>query len=394
MKFLFIGSISPKCIIDELLENGVYAEYAADTFQRALLSGFEDNGCDIDLITAPSMMSYPQYGRFIQKGFSFSKNSGDNYSGESVGFINLPVVKLVCKFINISSLLRKKELSNMPIVIYGATSFQLLATTIFARKCKKYLIVPDLPEFMSGSKNIIYRLLKRIDRYIINYTLNYIDGFVLLSRAMAVPMKVGNKPQVLVEGLYTSQDNNASLLSVASKQEKVVLYTGKIEERFGLRDLLEAFTQIEGDEYRLWICGGGETDILDEYIGKDSRITYFGTLPREKVLKMQREASLLVNPRHSNEEFTKYSFPSKTMEYMASGTPTLMCKLESIPESYHKHLFFFEDESIAGMRCRIQELLDSPQGEMRRFGESASRFIIENKNAKVQTLKIVEMIKR
>lgn len=394
MKFLFIGSISPKCIKEELLENGVYEEYAADTFQQALLSGFEDNGCEVDLITAPSMMSYPKYGRFMQRGFSFSRECRDDFNGESVGFINLPVVKLVCKFINLSFLLRRKKLLDMPIVIYGATSFQLLATTIFARKNKKYLIVPDLPEFMSGSKNIIYRALKRIDRRIINHTLKYIDGFVLLSKAMAAPMKVGNKPQVLVEGLYTPQDKNVSWSSVVDKHEKVVLYTGKIEERFGLRDLLEAFSQIHGDEYKLWICGGGEVEMLKEYISKDDRIVYFGTLPRESVLKKQREATLLVNPRHSNEEFTKYSFPSKTMEYMASGTPTLMCKLESIPESYHRHLFFFEDESIAGMRCRIQELLDSPQGEMRRFGESASRFIIENKNAKVQTLKIVEMIKK
>ena len=38
-----------------------------------------------------------------------------------------------------------------------------------------------------------------------------------------------------------------------------------------------------------------------------------------------------VNPRQNNEEFTKYSFPSKTMEYLASGVPVVAYKLDGIP---------------------------------------------------------------
>lgn len=392
MRIIFIGSVSPKTLIEQQISAGVYTEYAADTFQRALLDGFKSNGCDVDLITAPSITSFPKYRKFIQRGFRIKDNVYEDISGNSVGFVNLPVIKLICKLINVSLALIKRDLTDKPIVIYGATSFQLLAATIFARKNKKYLIVPDLPEFMSGSKNPIYRFLKIIDRHIINSTLKYIDGFVLLSNAMAEPMMANGKAQVLVEGIYAPQKPRLELEKIATKAEKVVLYTGKIEERFGLRDLLEAFTKIEGNEYRLWICGSGETDMIEEYTSKDSRIIYFGILPRERVLRMQQEATLLVNPRHGNEEFTKYSFPSKTMEYMASGTPTLMCKLESIPESYHKYLFFFEDESVLGMSYRIKELLDTPADLMSKFGESASRFIIENKNAKEQTKSILSMI--
>ncbi|MBE6209743.1 MAG: glycosyltransferase family 4 protein [Rikenellaceae bacterium] len=392
MKIVFIGLVNSLTLIEQQLHEKVYTEYAADTFQRALLDGFRSNSCEVDLITAPSITSYPKYSKFIQRGFYIEEKGKESISGDSLGFVNLPVIKLICKLINLSVSLLKRDLSNRPIVMYGVTSFQLLAVTIFARRNKKYLIVPDLPEFMSGSRNPIYRLLKSFDRYIINRTLIHIDGFVLLSNAMAMPMKVGNKPRVLVEGIYSQQKPIQRNEMVATKNEKVVLYTGTIEERYGLRDLFDAFTQIEGEEYRLWICGGGETDMINEYICKDRRIIYFGTLPRERVLEMQRDATLLVNPRHRNEEFTKYSFPSKTMEYMASGTPTLMCKLESIPEEYNKHLFFFEDESVAGMSNRIKELLDAPSEEMMKFGELASRFILENKNAKEQTRRILEMI--
>ena len=391
MRIIFIGSVNPKTIVEQQISAGVYTAYASDTFQRALLDGFKSNNCEVDLITAPSITSYPRYRKFIQEGFRVEENGCEDISGDSVGFVNLPVVKLICKLINVSLSLLKRDLANCPVVIYGATSFQLLATTLFARKNKKYLIVPDLPEFMSGSRNPLYRFLKSIDRHIINWALKYIDGFVLLSNAMAEPMMVKDRPKVLVEGIYSTEKNCLQLKKIATKQEKVVLYTGKIEERFGLRDLLDAFIQIKGDEYRLWICGSGGTDIVEEFTNKDNRIIYFGTLPRARVLNMQQEATLLVNPRHSNEEFTKYSFPSKTMEYMASGTPTLMCKLDSIPESYYEHLFFFDDESVLGMSRRMKELLDSPAEDMFKFGDAASRFILENKNAKEQVRRIIEL---
>ena len=393
MKLVFVGTVSPNQLLEELLRAGVYQAYAADTFQSALLEGFKLNNCKVDLITSPSMVSYPQYARFIQYGFLFKHSDKEHFSGESIGFINLPVVKLICKFINLSQVLRKKHIVDTPIIVYGVSSFQLLSVTLFARKAKKYLVVPDLPEFMSSNTNVVYRALKWIDRCIINLTLKHIAGYILLSRDMAKPMRACNKPQVLIEGIYSQQEFNPKSITAVAKKEKIALYTGKIERRFGLRDLLEAFTQIEGDEYRLWICGGGETDMINEYTSKDSRIIYFGILPREQVLRMQQEATLLINPRHSNEEFTKYSFPSKTMEYMASGTPTLMCKLESIPEEYHKHLFFFEDESVMGMSRKIKELLDAPVDKMNEFGIAAAKFIIENKNANIQTRRIIEMMK-
>mgnify|MGYP003303651866 CR=1 FL=1 len=44
---------------------------------------------------------------------------------------------------------------------------------------------------------------------------------------------------------------------------------------------------------------------------------FTGKIDRSQVLALQRSATVLVNPRRNNEEYTKYSFPSKTMEYLA-----------------------------------------------------------------------------
>ena len=385
-KILFIGSACPLGMYAELQKQGAISDYAAYTFQEALISGLSENGCELEVLTAPSIKSYPRCSMLMHKGFSIQDNDGVKWHG--VGFINIPVVRLVCNFITESIALYKMHDDDRDIIIYSLPSFQLLASTLFARKNKKYVIITDLPEFMSGSRNPIYRILKKIDRWIISSALRYINGCVLLSRSMLERLTINDKPYIVVEGIYTVSSTHIK----GVKYPKTVLYTGAIEERYGLRDLLEAFTRIDGPEYRLWLCGGGDIQMVKEYTNKDSRIVYYGSLPHEKVLQMQREVALLVNPRHSNEEFTKYSFPSKTMEYMASGTPTLMCRLASIPAEYYEHLFFFDDESILGMSSRIKELLDAPYGEVNKIGTAASEFIKAQKNSKIQTGRILNMI--
>ena len=42
-----------------------------------------------------------------------------------------------------------------------------------------------------------------------------------------------------------------------------------------------------------------------------------------KIVKEEKKSTLLVNPRFTNEEYTKYSFPSKNMEYMASRNSSI-----------------------------------------------------------------------
>ncbi|MBR2629787.1 MAG: glycosyltransferase [Alistipes sp.] len=389
MNVLFVGSNCPAEMYAKLQGEGAISDFAAHTFQNAIVSGLMENGCNIEVLTAPATLSYPHSKQLVHKGFVFADNNNSRLFWRGVGFINLPLIRLICKFINKSITLCRFVSKDQVVIVYGLVSFELLATTLCARKNRKYVIVPDLPEYMSDKQNVLYRWLKKIDRSIIDCMLRYMDGYILLSQSMSAKLNISNKPQTVLEGIYQHTDIKNDGLT---KQSKVLLYTGSIQTRYGLKDLLDAFVNIEGSDYKLWICGGGDVELVNRYMEIDNRIVYYGILPRTRVLELQREATLLVNPRHSNEEFTKYSFPSKTIEYMASGTPTVMCKLQCLPEEYNKHLFFFEDESIAGMSRKIKELLDLPSDKMVKFGKRASEFIIENKNAKVQTQKIIDMV--
>ena len=58
--------------------------------------------------------------------------------------------------------------------------------------------------------------------------------------------------------------------------EVVFLYTGALERRYDLGDLLEAFQSTDLPHARLWICGSGNASgDVETAAAEDSRITFF-----------------------------------------------------------------------------------------------------------------------
>ncbi|HHT38510.1 MAG TPA: glycosyltransferase family 4 protein, partial [Mollicutes bacterium] len=83
---------------------------------------------------------------------------------------------------------------------------------------------------------------------------------------------------------------------------------------------------------------------------------------------------------------------SKTLEYMASGTPLLTTKLKGIPKEYYDYIYLFEDEDIEEMAIKIKSILLYNQEELDRFGSNARKFVFKEKNHKIQTKAIIDFI--
>ena len=164
-------------------------------------------------------------------------------------------------------------------------------------------------------------------------------------------------------------------------------------EIFGILHLIEAFKNIDSPNYRLIICGIGDSE---EEIKKsselDSRIDFLGQLKREDVLSLQKKATVLVNPRQNNEEFTKYSFPSKNLEYLSSGIPLVAYKLDGIPDEYDKYINYVPDNSTDAFASVIQKICELPVGERTEMGRRARDFVLEEKNNVKQTKRILDFI--
>ena len=103
-------------------------------------------------------------------------------------------------------------------------------------------------------------------------------------------------------------------------------------------------------------------------------------------------ATLLVNPRPTGEEYVKYSFPSKTMEYMSTGTPVLTTVLPGMPREYYPYVYLLEDETADGIAAKLREIFALTDEALFQKGCAAREFVLKEKNNVRQAGRILAML--
>ena len=251
-------------------------------------------------------------------------------------------------------------------------------------------IFTDIPGLMVGRKSRISKILETINKSYFRL-FNY---YIFLTKQMNSIINTRKRKYIIMEGLADIKMRDSEY----AKNDfvvKTILYAGGLYEEYGIKMLLEAFLQLNMQNIRLDIYGDGpmKEEICNRYVVIDERIHYYGVAPNNIVIEAERNASLLVNPRPSKEDFTKYSFPSKNIEYMVSGTPILTTCLPGMPDEYYDFIYTFEKETVEGYRDTLCEILTKPECELRQKGIEAQKFILDKKNNNIQAARILDLLK-
>jgi glycosyltransferase involved in cell wall biosynthesis len=177
-------------------------------------------------------------------------------------------------------------------------------------------------------------------------------------------------------------------------ERPVVLYAGKLHSDFGVLRLAQAAAYLE-DLCEIWLYGGhGDCDDQLQALSQQHKnLKLHGIVPLEEIHKIERNAAILVNPRPNEKEFTKYSFPSKTAEYLMMGVPVVMYRLDGIPHEYDTYLHYVEENTAESIARKVREVLSSDPSQRAERALAGRAFIIENKNHFQQAARLVEFIK-
>lgn len=258
---------------------------------------------------------------------------------------------------------------------------------IFRKSTLICLILPDLPEYM-GDNGGFRKILKWFDVKLFYYLSRYFDRYVFLTEYMADRLGVPKSKYVIVEGIANDSIQNPG----HDYEKKSFLYTGTLAKRYGVMNLVTAFSKVENDSVELWICGDGDAkDEIVEATLHDYRIKYYGQVDRDFALNLQSKASFLVNPRAPEGEYTKYSFPSKILEYMSSGKPVIMYKLDGVPAEYDQFYIAPNALGVDSLCECMTDVLKMSDEKLFQIGDSAKKFVFANKNPEVQAKKIINL---
>lgn len=220
--------------------------------------------------------------------------------------------------------------------------------------------------------------------------------YFLLTSPMNRVVNPKNKPSIVIEAIADMHMENVPNELSGKAPEKIILYAGVLSDNYcGIRNVLEAFLRVRDPMARLHLYGGGDFEPeLNDYLRKDARIQYFGWRSNEQIVKQEIEATLLINLRPAHAEFTKYSFPSKNVECMASGTPLLTTRLPGMPQEYYPYVFLCDDETVVGISESFSHILSLPAGELHDFGMRSKEFVLKYKNNKAQARRLLDFIEQ
>lgn len=393
MQILYISNLSSKKVIDSIYnQSGMNPGFAVQKFSRLIAKGIAYNNTQITALSTP-----PINRKNSKKVWCRFKNENeDGVIYNYIPIVNIPGAKNIVAFFSsffytlFWGFSKKKEKAllfdvlNISICLGG-----LLATKI--NGVQSIGIVTDMPDMMNDrQKSPRGRLISRVNKQY----LSRFSRYIFLTDAMNDVINKRHRPYMVMEGLVDVDEIENINNDVKEKDDNAhfsLLYAGGLHERYGLGMLVNAVKSIN-DHITLKLYGSGPfvEKLKNE---KDSRINYLGIAPNEVICREERCVNLLVNPRPTHEDFTKYSFPSKNMEYMLSGTPLLTTKLPGMPAEYYPYIYLIENESEEGISDAIKKIMSLPPDVVNEKGTKAREFVLKNKNNKYQALRILSFIK-
>ena len=388
LKILYLGYFCTEELFLELSSTDKDFSVAAHKYETQLLSNLS-NIVGAENIKAVSILSYLDE--------TATRKEADVFCGIDLRYVwkkregaipSLSSIQEVKK--HVRQWLRDTEGEERVVLTY-ATNFILLSPFLYGKKNVKVItICSEIPQYRILTGGKLKRWLKKTVNTKLN---NRMDGYVFFSEHMNEKTNPHNKPYIVVEGLPDIRIPEEQINGDVSRREQI-FYAGYLIPENGIKTLLDAFIQMQHTNVDLILCGSGNmTEVLQEYTKKCARIKYMGSLPNNEILSMEREATLLINPRKADHLLTRYSFPSKTFEYFTSGTPAVLTKLEGIPDEYYQYCYTCDSTDAETLARDLDAVLDIPFETRLQKAQAAFRFVKENKSAAKQTERIVNFLK-
>ena len=362
-------------------EVAVKPAFQSQKYHRLLIAGLAVN-TKVDVVANPPVNRSVMSKKFI----NLPREEADGAHYHYIPAIRNSVAKTVAvgfgTFFQTFFLIQKDSAVIVDCLNRVAAFSALLAARLRKKPCVG--IVTDLPDMLGGSG---------FSKKIANFVIRHCSAYVLLTEAMNGYLNQSGKPYVVLEGHadITMAEQCSDLEEKVSP--RVCFYAGGVSKQYGLENLVQGFRKADIPNTQLHIYGPGDyVEELQKIAENDNRIYYGGMLLNTEIVEKEQEATLLVNPRPTDEEYVKYSFPSKTMEYMASGTPVLTTRLPGMPKEYKPYVYFIEQEDADGIKDALQKVLSQDAQTLHNFGMEAKDFVLKEKNNVAQAAKVLTFI--
>lgn len=336
MNILFVGSVLPKEYETKIsgLSN------AGNRYQLNLINALKKVGCHVTLC---SYIGVPmgEYEHDCVAGICCN----EYYYFKSKGLL-----KQLFEFRKTY----RKLLKEADVVISYNNNYNALGFALIARLKRKFsaLILADYYD-ESSYKSIIHKVYAKTQRLDMR-TYRLVIGLASdIERYLKKKQLFMNEDGGIDLSLWRDMEPPQYKCGMPVKY----MYAGKLDRSPGVDLAVKAFRKLPMEDIELHITGNGD---FEEWIKKESeadpRIHFHGRLEYEEYINLYKDVNILLNTRNMNMPENRNNFPSKMMEYIASGRVIVSTKFAGW-EKYMDYALFCDCEinSIADAMIKARE---------------------------------------
>lgn len=359
---LLLGFTIPDSVAQPIFAADPLPAVQTHNFAWSLARALNQSHEQIYLLSAVPVQSYPIVPR---KWFSASSFVEKGIEGRTIAFVNFTILKHLTRFLScLAALPQIRRWRVRSVYIHGSHSPFLLFGALLA--LLGYRVIPvltDPPGVILPTDGKVTALCKRLDRSIIRKLVLRSTAIVALAPELARPYE-DKLPVLLMPGILNGSwiERVRTFCETDDKHRlngrPIVLYAGGLAAAYGIDRLIEAAWLLPEVDFVFYGKGDQEANLAN---CTAPNIYYRGFADAAQLAEAMSKASVLINPRPSHADFAVQSFPSKLIEYLATGRTVLTTRILSIPTNLADYFEYIDNETPTGIADAIQRVLSRPR---------------------------------
>ena len=256
---------------------------------------------------------------------------------------------------------KKGELDDAIILTDTININCMNVATMLSKRAKRPVvgICTDSPSNITGTlKSYTMYLLKKASK---------LDGYIALTSELNTLFNDANKPHLIIEGIVENINQNTK----KDGDTPYFFFGGSLSPRYGINALIEGFLALNRKDIKLVVAG--HSGILKDY----PNVEFKGVLDVKDVLKYEANAIANINPRPYSEDLDRFSIPSKTIEYLTSGVPTISVRNSKLNPYFKDEIYWVEDSTPECFKKALEDILNMNEEERAYWGNRAKEKVLE-----------------
>jgi glycosyltransferase involved in cell wall biosynthesis len=390
----FVGTVVP----DSPQYRSAAFNRAGNTFQTKLIQGIARSGLpDVEVFSACPVQSYPKGPKIW---FAAGRDRLDDHIiVRLLPFLNVTPIKQVMLGLDVIFILlgwawRKRKQKR--IVLTYNLSVPPAALTLLAARLVKAKAVASVNDVNVPGQTVPTTPLFRVDFALQRWLMPRFDGHLVVADRIARDFFPGRR-YVRIEGGVDREFLESTERDGASSPADwplVLAFAGTLNEVNGVPLILGAMQRLRDTNLQLRIAGGGPLqEMVRDAARQDPRIDFMGMLDTAAVADLYKHADVLLNIRLTTAVDTRYFFPSKLIEYLGSGVPTITTRVAHTDTEFAGLVYVLGEESPQALADLLHKVASLQTEERWKLGRLARTYVTTYKTWDVQSAKAAEYLR-